>query len=211
MRLVCISDTHNHQIEIPPGDILIHAGDATNTGTIDELQDFFIWFSSLPHEHKIFVAGNHDLLFERDKVSAMSLLDDRIIYLEDAWVVINDMKIYGSPWQPVFYEWAFCLPRGEMLAKKWKLIPDDVEILITHCPPYGILDEASDERGIVNEGCEELKRRVEILCKKKLKAHIFGHIHEANGVLEKYGVKFINASICDESNLPTRKPIVIDI
>jgi 3',5'-cyclic AMP phosphodiesterase CpdA len=65
-RIVCISDTHNfhEQIRIPDGDILIHAGDATNRGTVEEIVFFNQWFCRLPHRHKIFVAGNHDWLFE---------------------------------------------------------------------------------------------------------------------------------------------------
>lgn len=209
MRLICISDTHNQKIEIPNGDVLIHAGDATNDGTIEELRAFSNWFKSLPHKTKIFVAGNHDVLFEKNRQLAESLFGDAVIYLQDSSVMVEGIKFYGSPWQPVFFEWAFCLPRGSALAEKWKLIPDDVEVLITHSPPHGILDAVPHSEGERNEGCEELRKRIEKL--RKLKLHIFGHIHEGYGSTEQFGIKFFNASICNGDYLPIHEPIVIDL
>ncbi|HEX8247651.1 MAG TPA: metallophosphatase domain-containing protein, partial [Pyrinomonadaceae bacterium] len=203
----CLSDTHNRneQIKVPGGDILIHAGDATTRGTIDEIVLFNEWFAALPHRHKIFVAGNHDWLFETDNRIARKLLSDEIIYLQDSAVEIEGLKIYGSPWQPWFFDWAFNLPRGEPLAEKWKLIPDDTEILITHGPPFGILDFPPDGFSV---GCERLRRRVEEI---RLKLHIFGHIHHSYGTEEKFGVKFVNASVCDEAYEPTNPPPVFDL
>ena len=84
-KIVCLSDTHNFhdQISVPDGDILIHAGDATNGGTIEEIKLFSRWFAGLPHRHKIFVAGNHDWLFETDRRLAESLLGSGTVYLQD--------------------------------------------------------------------------------------------------------------------------------
>ena len=144
MKIVCLSDTHNcnQEITVPDGDILIHAGDATIRGTQTEVEDFLAWFSSLPHQHKVFVAGNHDWLFETDNRFARLLTANyKIKYLEDSFTDIEGLKIYGSPWQPRFFDWAFNLNRGGELAEKWKLIPADIDILITHGPPNGILDE----------------------------------------------------------------------
>lgn len=214
MKIVCISDTHNcnAQIQVPEGDLLIHSGDATTTGTIEEIRLFNKWFSKLPHQYKIFVAGNHDWLFERQNALARSLLDTGIIYLQDSSVEIEGMRIYGSPWQPRFFDWAFNLSRGPELEKKWRLIPDDVEILITHGPPNGILDAVPRSWGIENTGCEELRNRVETLSAHgDLKIHVFGHIHCGYGVEEQFGIKFINASACDEAYLPDNKPIAIEI
>src|SRR3712207_960574 len=122
-RLVFISDTHNcnEQIPVPDGDILIHSGDATNRGTMEEIIAFDYWFSGLPHKFKVFVAGNHDWLFETRPKYARSLLSENIIYLQDSFTEIEDLKIYGSPWQPRFFDWAFNLNRGTELAEKWKL------------------------------------------------------------------------------------------
>lgn len=206
-RIVCISDTHNcsGQIRVPDGDILIHSGDATLQGTIDEIVYFNEWFSNLPHAHKIFVAGNHDWLFETNPKSARNLLDSAIIYLQDSFIEIEGLKFYGSPWQPRFYDWAFNLSRGDEIAEKWKLIPNDTDILITHGPPNGILDEtpAGDLAG-----CEELMKKVETV---RPLLHVFGHIHLGYGKLEMSGVEFANASVCDENYLPVNSPLVFDI
>ena len=194
---------------MPDGDILIHAGDATNRGQIEELTAFNDWFSSLPHRRKIFVAGNHDWLFEKRPKYAQSLLAENIIYLQDSEIEIEGLKIYGSPWQPRFFDWAFNLNRGAELAEKWKLIPNEIDVLITHGPPFGILDETP--RGDL-AGCEELRKRVgEIAQFGKLKLHVFGHIHFGYGETEKFGVRFVNASNCDEDYLPTNPPIVVDL
>jgi Icc-related predicted phosphoesterase len=190
---------------VPDGDILIHAGDATIRGTIDEIVFFSDWFARLPHRHKIFVAGNHDWLFQINNRLARTLLDDEIIYLQDSMVEIEGLKIYGSPWQPWFFDWAFNLPRGAPLAEKWKLIPGDTEVLITHGPPFGILDFPPGETSV---GCEMLRLRVEEI---RPKLHVFGHIHHSYGTKEKFGVKFVNASICDEAYEPTNAPPVFDL
>ncbi len=213
-RVVCLSDTHNctNEIEVPEGDLLIHAGDATITGTLEEVKRFNRWFSSLPHKNKIFVAGNHDWLFERDNVQARSLLDPSIVYLQDRSVQIDGLKIYGSPWQPRFYDWAFNLMRGAEIAEKWRLIPSDVDLLITHGPPHLILDEVPTRYGVENAGCEELRKRIEeIVMSGKLKLHLFGHIQCGYGTHDEFGVRFVNASNCDEEYKPTQPPIVIDI
>ena len=213
-RIVCISDTHNfmEQISVPDGDILVHSGDATIKGTVDEIVVFDHWFSRLPHQYKIFVAGNHDWLFETNNRYARSLLDPKINYLQDSSAIIDGIKIYGSPWQPRFFDWAFNLNRGHELAEKWSLIPSDVEILITHGPPNGILDAVPRVWGIENTGCEELIKRVDQLAALgTLKLHIFGHIHCGYGVDERNGIKFVNASICDEQYSPIQLPVVVDI
>ena len=209
-KIVCLSDTHNYheQIRVPDGDILIHAGDATGRGTITEIEEFNFWFAKLPHEHKILIAGNHDWLFEISNAAARRLLDDSIIYLEDSAVEIGDLKIYGSPWQPRFYDWAFNLMRGAELAEKWRLIPADTDVLITHGPPNGILDEVSRQYFAENTGCEELRKRVEVV---RPKLHVFGHIHCGYGQVERFGVKFVNAANCNEEYQPVNAPIVIDL
>jgi len=209
-RIVCLSDTHNchEQIAVPDGDILIHAGDATIRGTIDEIVFFNEWFADLPHPHKIFVAGNHDWLFETSNRLARTLLDSSIHYLQDSSIEIENLKFYGSPWQPRFFDWAFNLMRGAELAEKWEFIPNDTDVLITHGPPFGILDEVPQKYSVENTGCEELRKCVE---KKRLKLHVFGHIHCGYGSAKNFGVNFVNASNCDESYEPINPPIVIDL
>ncbi|HEX6280311.1 MAG TPA: metallophosphatase domain-containing protein [Pyrinomonadaceae bacterium] len=214
MRIVCISDTHDgdEQIAVPDGDLLIHSGDATTVGTLEQLRAFNGWFSGLPHKNKIFVAGNHDWLFEKKNDLARRLLDPSINYLQDSSIEIDGLKIYGSPWQPRFFDWAFNLNRGTEMAEKWAMIPDDIDILITHGPPHGILDLVPRKGWDENTGCEELRKRVEqIATHGRLKLHVFGHIHCGYGVHDEFGVKFINASTCDERYNPTNLPIVVDL
>lgn len=118
MRIVCLSDTHSRTLEnpIPDGDILIHAGDATVTGGIDEINSFAYWFYSLPHRYKIFVAGNHDWLYYRNPTLANTFVKS----LHDKLIEIEGLKIYGSSWQPELHNWAFGLPRGKHLEKVWR-------------------------------------------------------------------------------------------
>jgi len=197
-------------INLPKGDVLIHCGDFTVTGTVSEITQFNreLLRQANKFNHIIIIAGNHDLLFERQPQLARSLLDSRVNYLQDSFCVIDGIKFYGSPYQPRFFDWAFNLMRGAELAEKWNLIPDETDVLITHGPPFGILDEVPRQYFIENTGCEELRKRVETI---KPKLHIFGHIHCGYGTTEKFGVKFANASNCDESYEPTNAPLVIDL
>lgn len=210
MRIVCISDTHGHhrkiKSEIPEGDVLVVAGDITNTGELYQLKDFNLWLSELPHTHKVVIAGNHDFSFEdHRKEEAKSLLTN-CIYLEDSEVIIDGVKFYGSPVQPWFHDWAFNKRRGEQIKKYWDAIPDDTEVLITHGPVYKIHDKVIPFGEEV--GCVDLLNRIKEL--KNLQLHVCGHIHCANGI-KKVGKKtFINASICSEQYSPIQSPHVYE-
>jgi len=209
MKIVCISDNHGRHKKIkniPEGDVLVHAGDVTSSGKIEMLDNFNKWLGELPHKHKIIIAGNHDWCFAREHRLIAREMISNATYLEDSEIIIDGVKFYGSPWQPEFCDWAFNLPRGESLAKVWNRIPDDTNVLITHGPPYGILDLNLDDEPC---GCEDLLNKIMSL--SKLKCHIFGHIHEGYGIKEELGVKFINASSCNFEYQPINKPIVIDI
>src|SRR6185369_2693228 len=211
MQIVCLSGTHNYheQITVPDGDLLIHSGAATINGSEDEINAFFNWFSALQHKHKIFVAGNHDWLFETDaEIANQKAAQSGITYLQDSSTIIDGLKIYGSPWQPRYYDWAFNLDPGPKLNEKWKLIPNDTDILITHVPPKGILDFVKKKLPIPKTGCQELRRRVREI---KPRLHVFGHIHSGYGQIRKFGIRFVNACNCDESYEPVQAPIVIDL
>jgi Icc-related predicted phosphoesterase len=222
MRIVLVSDTHGHAVRIPDGDILIHAGDLTPSGSRSEVATGIKWLASLPHRHKILIAGNHDLLFEKRPNEAASLLhDSSITYLQDAGINIEGLSIYGSPWQPEFMNWAFNVPRGR-LAKYWNLIPSGLDILVTHGPPYGILDQRvpggmrrlapwEDEEpfaGSDHVGCEELLAAVE---RTKPRTHVFGHIHRGYGTAQNERTNFYNASLCNEDYEPINKPWAIEM
>ena len=208
MRIILISDTHNQlsSLQVPEGDILIHSGDATNNGSIAELSRFGSDLARLPHKNKLVIAGNHDWIWQKQPSLAKSLLPPGVTYLEDSGVIIDGVKFWGSPWQPEFCGWAFNLPRGEELKKRWAFIPDDTNVLITHGPPAGILDQVPDGEAA---GCEELWKRI---CELKyLKLHTFGHLHHSYGMYNFNGTTFVNASSCDERYNPVNKPVVIDL
>lgn len=214
MRVVLMSDTHGHQVEVPEGDLLIHSGDFTIYGRRLEIIKFGNWMRGLPHRYKVVVAGNHDIMFEKDPSAARMYLGpmgrDKLIYLQDSGVEIEGLHLWGSPWTPRFYDWAFNLGRGEALRRKWGFIPDDTDILVTHGPPFGILDLTSAYKTRPGEhvGCEEL---LKVVSQIKPKLHTFGHIHPSYGVLEKGGTTYINACICDSLYDPVNKPVVVDL
>ena len=118
--------------------------------------------------------------------------------------MVDGLEVWGSPWQPWFHDWAFNLERGAALAEKWAMIPDSTDLLITHGPPHGILDACFDGRRV---GCEELTRAVE---RVRPKLHVFGHIHEAYGVVDDGTTLFVNASNCNLRYRPANAPIVVD-
>ena len=127
MRVVFIADTHglHARVEIPDGDILVHAGDICMRGEFEEVEAFNSWLEALPHRHKIVIAGNHDFCFERQPQKAQKRLAG-CTYLQDAGVTVEGIRFYGSPWQPWFYDWAFNLPRGgRELKARWTAIPDN--------------------------------------------------------------------------------------
>lgn len=206
MRLVVTSDTHNfHKLLHPPdGDVLIHAGDMTRSGTLEELAEVNDWLGECPHTHKLVVAGNHDFCFEKVPEEAQAVLTNAH-YLQDASVVIEGLKFYGSPWQPEFHNWAFNLPRGQALRERWDSIPADVDVLITHGPPLGFGDQTIRGEQV---GCEELLVAVQRL---KPKVHAFGHIHEGYGVTRNEDTLFANAAFVDWEYDFGNDALVIDL
>ena len=226
-RITILSDTHTkHGLilmsDLPGGDILIHAGDIMNSGyNKNDIHDFLYWFGSLKqYDAKIFIAGNHDRMFENHPEEVREWIDKYkdVDYLQDEQLTLygdgpngdmpeNNIRIYGSPWQPEFYNWAFNLQRnGIELAGKWEAIPDNTDILVTHGPSFGTLDTVAG-RQHDNLGCELLAERIKRL---KPKIHVCGHIHSGYGYQFKDGTHFFNAAVLDESYKYTQKPITFD-
>lgn len=217
-RVVCLSDTHgfHESLTVPEGDVVIHAGDLSMRGREEQVQAFATWFGALPHPQKIVIAGNHDWLFERTPVRGRELLGD-VTYLCDEGAQVAGLRVWGSPWQPWFYDWAFNLPRGQTLRDKWDLIPDETDVLVTHGPPFGYLDGAArpasgwdDDGGVATEhvGCEELRAALD---RVRPHLHVFGHIHEGYGRAQLGDTILVNASNCDEDYRPVNAPLVIDL
>jgi len=202
MKIVCISDLHNVYTDLilPKGDVLIVAGDIDTHGGEILFLAFNFWMCSLDYKYKIVIAGNHDKYFAENNVRSTPY-----IYLNNSGVEIEGVKFYGSPVSPKFGHWSFMKERGDESAKVWDKIPDDTDVLITHGPPYGILDETAFKQKV---GCYDLLQRV---LKVQPKYHIFGHIHEAYGT-EKIGdTTFINASVVDFRYNLKNNPVVIEI
>ena len=220
MVITFISDTHTKhrycEDDLPGGDLLIHAGDLMNSGYDEnDIWEFLDWFDKQEqYKSHVFIAGNHDRFFENKPDETKNILREYpyLTYLQDnSSLCVNEetneaCSIYGSPWQPEFYNWAFNLPRnGEELQNKWNAIPEDIDILITHGPSWGHLDVTP--YGNLNVGCELLRVRVDEL---KPKIHVFGHVHSGYGYKFYNGTHFINASILNERYDYKNKPITID-
>jgi Icc-related predicted phosphoesterase len=215
MKITLISDTHTLHKNITPdligGDILIHAGDIMNSGhRVQEVGEFCEWFDSIDnYKTKIFIAGNHDRMFQYSSKLVMDIIDSykSITYLQDSFVIVDGLKIYGSPWQPEFFNWAFNLPRdGEELKAKWDLIPSDVDILITHGPAYGFVDQVKGKEEHL--GCKLLSKRIEEV---KPRIHVCGHIHSGNGITLTNDTSYFNASVLDERYYYAHKPLDISL
>ena len=223
MKITFISDTHNKHNQVtsslPGGDLLVHTGDISSMGYQHEIQQFLKWFNKLDnYTHKIFIAGNHDWGFQNNVEKVKGLLTDyqNVDYLEDDWIIVGDndphdvnvktAKIYGSPWQPEFYNWAFNLPRnGEELKAKWDMIPMDTDILLTHGPAWGHLDTIVGQTE--NLGCELLSQRIEAI---RPKIHVCGHIHTGYGYKFDGQTHFFNVSVLNERYDFTQKPMTVD-
>lgn len=203
MRIVCVSDTHgrHRDLTLPPGDLLVHAGDLTRRGRLDELEDFDRWLGSLDRAYrdKVVICGNHDFCFQEQPQAARARVTNAV-YLEDGSATVGGLTVYGSPWQPWFGGWAFNLARGPDLAAVWAKIPAGTDILVTHGPPAGILDRTVRGEFV---GCQDLLDRV---WEVRPRLHVFGHIHEAAGRADVDGLTFVNAS-CDRDR---GGPVVVE-
>lgn len=179
MKILTISDTHGFHKELKHFngvDMVIHAGDFSNHGTptmnLPEALDFLEWYNEIPVKYKILVAGNHDTALYAKLIHITDY--PNIIYLEHESIEIEGIKIFGSPWVPQYGNWAFMKKRGK-LDPLWQLIPENLDILITHGPPKGILDLAYNIDNIL-EYCGD-KELLNHVLRVEPKYHIFGHIH----------------------------------
>ena len=208
MKIIAISDTHNKHEEIkniPKGELIIHAGDVTEYGTEDELQDFILWFSKLPHKYKIFIAGNHDLCLEQN-LSLINNLPQNMYYLQNSGVTIEGFNIWGTPTGFAIHGMAFSKNNKTDIENEYIKIPITTDILITHTPAKGILDN--------NYGCEILAKRINIV---KPKLHVFGHNHMSYGEFVSSKTISVNASLVNEKGILEfehkiiNKPVIIDL
>lgn len=197
MKVLHISDTHNKHgqlQDLPAADVLVYSGDFTLSGTENEVMDFMKWFCDLPYKHKVVIAGNHDnSLFGAD----LSGLPDNCHYLYDNGVTIEGIRFFGIP---MFVEDDISGNYVEMFGN----IPYNTDVLITHQPPYGILDESSN----IHYGSKALAAAVKNI---KPMAHLFGHIHVANGLYQNGKVLYSNAAMVGEDYEICHNPHIIEI
>jgi len=228
LRFVCISDTHGAHRQLssrmPAGDVLLHAGDFSMAGGLEEVVDFGRWLSSLPYAHKIVIAGNHDLSFDKSYGGHHAKGGDTdakavraafaaacgegagVVYLEDQEHTLEGIRIYGSPWQPEFGYWAFNLPRGAALAEKWGAIPEGIDILMVHGPALGRGDAVLPS--LKHVGCADLLNEIQARIRPKFL--VCGHMHEGAGVTFDGTTHFVNACSLDEQYDLVYMPLVFD-
>jgi Icc-related predicted phosphoesterase len=210
LKLLCISDIHNQldKVNLEPADLLLIAGDLTIKGSLAEFNKFNEDVGRIKHLYRLgamIVFGNHDKLAEQNFNLTKSILTNINYILHDSSVEIEGIKFYGSPYTKMFFNWSFMLSGRDKMKAKWDQIPQ-CDILITHQPPYGILDEADIFSGHL--GCEDL---LDAVLRVNPKYHMFGHIHGGAGIKEFNGTTYINASTCTERYEPTNPPIEITI
>ena len=222
VKIVCISDTHGKTDEenfpqIPDGDILVHAGDITRRGNVDDISKFNAWLGTLPHQYKIVIAGNHDKMLDSnldetpiELAKEMKRKLTNCIYLESNAVYILGMKFYGCPFTRSHgFNNAFQRPTEE-LKTKWEQIPCDTDVLITHMPPYGFLDLGLGSKSPEEHlGCQYLLQ--EVIERVNPKLHVFGHIHGSYGRQEIGQTMYINAStVLNHDKDVFHQPIIFD-
>lgn len=195
LKLTAISDTHEEHKKVVfdeihnTSDVLVHGGDFSfRNASKEDIQEFLDWLASLPQKHKILIGGNHDFFAQDNEKLFRSMLPEGVIYLNNEAVEIEGYKIFGSPNTPNLPTWAFS-KMEKYMNQFYDKIPGDTQILITHTPPYGILDKSSWG---INCGSLTLLDKVKEL---PIKINIFGHVHNASGVLEENGVTYANVSV----------------
>jgi len=221
MIIDCISDLHGYYPKLEGGDLLIVAGDLTRTGEVhDQRANFIPWLISQSYDHKVFIAGNHDNSLMIPNIPTGTIKDSTYSYLCDSGIEFEGLKIWGSPWTKVFKGInpnckAFTVDTDKELEEKWNRIPDDVDILITHSPPFGIRDRTIDCRNVGSSSLVKFTSKHV----NTLRLHAFGHIHESYGIWDITNNQreigdpptpiFVNASHVNERYQPVNKPIRI--
>jgi len=212
MRIATTADLHGYLPDVPVCDVLLIAGDVTPTADHDVAfqarwldTEFRAWLEAAPARHVVGIAGNHDFVYER----APELVPDDLpwTYLQDADTTIEGLRIWGSPWTPWFFDWAFNAPKGEegeaFLGERYATVPDDIDVLVIHGPPAGYGDLTAGGMTVGSRAQLELVRRIEpALC-------VFGHIHEGRGSWQLGPTHLVNASAVDLRYQLHDEPIVV--
>ncbi len=191
MKILHISDTHNchRQLKnLPEADVIVHSGDVSMNGKIEEVLDFLNWFSQLPYGHKLFVEGNHDTSLFKCKING---LPDNMHFLQDEAIRIGGVNFYGVS-----------MKRSYDSVKLQ--IPDDTDVVISHEPPFGILDFVDEMHygdGKLMDQLKQLQPRL----------HLFGHIHPQYGKKTVGLTTFVNSALLGEGFELVNIPQIIEI
>jgi Icc-related predicted phosphoesterase len=202
MRLLHLSDTHSSHHELPnlpAADILIHSGDVSMAGKPEEVMDFIEWFGGQDYKYKIFIAGNHDFCLDGKALARIQkFLPENCFYLYASGVEIEGIRFWGIPY----------FMSDEFIPKKYfaalDSIPSDTDVLITHRPPYEILDFS----GNIHYGCIDLLQKI---LEIKPEYHLFGHIHDNYGIEKSKHTTFVNAALLDECYTLKNEPVLLEI
>ena len=213
LTICAISDTHgkHREVTLPPAEVLVHCGDTVGVNSLAEITDFLEWFESQPHPVKLYSGGNHDGIYQRFPKEAREMVARHapsVRYLEEESIEVGGFKWFFSPYTPTFFDWYFMADRGSAIQAKWDKIPKDTQVLVTHGPPYGILDRVQDARA--HQGCRNLADTIKTL--PNLVLHCYGHLHLDGGHQEIHGkTTFVNAAIMDERYYPVNPPQIIQL
>ena len=212
MRIVAVSDLHGLLPDIPPCDLLLIAGDICpvenhDTGFQAEWLDTALrrWLERVPARKTVAVAGNHDFVFEQ--VPELVPRDLDWTYLQDSGCVWEGLRIWGTPWQPWFFDWAFNLREPE-LVRVWASIPDRTDILVLHGPPHGFGDAVPRRGSVEHAGSPSLTER---LREVQPRLAVFGHIHEGRGEYRLGKTVLANVALVDAEYRNVHPPWVHEL
>jgi hypothetical protein len=210
--IVALSDQHGVLPEIPPCDLLLIAGDicpVSNHNPFFQVNwlntDFRRWLEQVPARKSVFIAGNHDFVFQKEPDSVPR--DLPAVYLQDSGLEWEGLRIWGTPWQPWFFDWAFNLYEPD-LREKWALIPEGTDILVVHGPPHGYGDGVPELDGVRRTGSPSLLERIKVVRPRLV---VFGHIHEGRGEWRVGETVLANVTILDQKYRQVYEPWVCEL
>ena len=212
MKVCCVADTHCVDLEclnLPDADVLIHAGDWTFRGSVAEVAQFNVYCGKVKDKFKYgiyVVPGNHDFLAQNQAHLCKDMLTNCHMVIHEV-VEIEGKKFWFCPWTPFFHDWAFNAYEDK-LKDIYGMIPDGVDVLVTHGPAYGIFDEVCQDFKQKFLGSHALLDQIQLV---KPRFHVFGHIHQGYGMKRVGDTIFVNAAVLDNHYQLTNLPIVIEI
>jgi len=207
LNIVVLSDSHGkfNFLKVPDGDILIHCGDWSNLGKVEECIKFNNWLKEQPHKYKFYIPGNHEIGFEKQPGLSESLITEAE-NIHGKVVNVEGLKIFGCSYTLPFMNWAYMRTENE-LENYFSNAPSDIDVLITHGPPKGVLDETIQGTSTGSQALLEYTKKI------KPQYHFFGHIHEAAGmdIFTSCKTIYVNVAVLNERYNPASQPIRLPV